>query len=383
MRTKYHKTDGFEALTAVILSQNNADIRSKMSEFKPMKLEKEEYKFHIIGWIVWIGILTLNVRFRGPGLALHIISPILYYSIFIIYFYLLSLYILPAYWRVNYFKLAVSVIILFGVYLAYRYFTLYHVLSWINSGFVKPNYTLQRYLAAQLLYFAQISFLAVGYFVFKKSIESIRHRAQLEKSLIRAESSFLLTQFNPHFLFNVLSYMYSKAARVSNELSQAIELLSEIMRYSLKKADPSERVSLSDEIDHIENFIELNRMRFDNDIYVDFTIEGDLFGKNIIPLILISLVENVFKHGKINDPDHPASFKLILNQNSIIFKIHNYKKNNSNEPGVISHGIGNENVRKRLELAYGKDFEQVITEDENTYECILTIKEKSYAVSYN
>ncbi|MDW3191842.1 MAG: histidine kinase [Cytophagales bacterium] len=348
-----------------------------------MKIEKEERKFHLLGWIIWIGILTLNVRFRGPSITLYILSPILYYAIFIVYFYSISFYILPRYWKVNYFKLIASFLLLMVAFFGYRYFTVYHLLYWIDADFQKPPWTIQQYLSAQLLYYSEITFLAIGYFVFKQSIQSIKQRAQLEKSLIRAEASFLLTQFNPHFLFNVLSYMYSRASRVSDELSQAIELLSEIMRYSLKKTNPGERVLLSDEIDHIENFIELNRMRFDNEIYVNFQVEGDIFGKKIIPLILISLVENVFKHGKINDPDHPANFKLILDHKSIIFKLSNHKKNNSHEPGIVSHGIGNENVRKRLALAYGDDFEQIIEEDETMYHYTLSIKEKSYAMSYN
>lgn len=351
--------------------------------FKRMRIEADEKKYHVIGWIVWIGILTLNVRFRGPGLALHIISPILYYSIFVVYFYTIALYILPTFWKVNYLKLALSIILLFGIYLLYRYYTIYHLLPWINSGFNAPTYTIERYVAAQLLYFAQITFLAVGYFVFKRSIESIKHKNQLEKSLIKAETSFLLSQFNPHFLFNVLSYIYSKASRVSDELSQAIELLSEIMRYSLKNANPSENVLLTDEIDHIENFIELNRLRFDNEIYVDFEIEGDLFGKRIIPLILISLIENIFKHGKINDPNHPVKLQLKVSQNSIQFKSHNHKKTSSTEKKVISHHIGSENVRKRLELAYGDNFNQHIHQDDEIYEYELLIKEKSYGMSNN
>ncbi len=348
-----------------------------------MRIEKEERKYHIISWIVWIGILTLNVQFRGPSLSMYIISPILYYSIFIFYFYFTSFYVIPTFWRVSYFKLTASFVVLFCIYLGYRYFTIYHLLSWIDPGFQKPTYSLERFFYAQVLHFAQITFLAIGYFIFKVSISSIKHKAQLEKSLIRAEASFLLTQFNPHFLFNVLSYMYSRAGQVSDELSQAIELLSEIMRYSLKKTNPGEKVLLSDEIDHIENFIELNRMRFDNGIYVDFNVEGDVFGRKIIPLILISQIENVFKHGKINEPEFPACIQLILDKDYIDFRLKNHKKTNSNEPKAVSHGIGNENVTKRLSLAYGEDFEETVEEDDTIYSYTLKIKEKSYAMSYN
>ncbi|MEL7002197.1 MAG: histidine kinase [Bacteroidota bacterium] len=208
----------------------------------------------------------------------------------------------------------------------------------------------------------------------------MRKKNQLEKSLIRAETSFLMTQFNPHFLFNVLSYMYSKASRISDDLSNAIELLAEIMRYSLKDTNPSDRVSLADEWDHIENFIELNRLRFDNEIFVELNVNGDMLSKKIIPLILISLVENAFKHGKINDPKHPLYMTLSVDYDGIQFEIKNRKKNGKKDPRIKSLGIGNENVRKRLELAYGSDFEQIIEEDEHTYNYKLLIKEKSYAM---
>jgi len=220
-----------------------------------------------------------------------------------------------------------------------------------------------------------MSFLAVGYFTFKKSVRSMQEKNELEKSLIQAETSFLKTQFNPHFIFNVLSYMYSKAATTSEELSNAIELLSEIMRYSMKDTSPTDKVSLTDELNHIENFIELNRMRFDNDMYVEFTVEGDLLTKRIVPLILISLVENAFKHGLLNDPENPLIICLRAKPKEIEFLIQNKKKPQNSNSKPVSHGIGNENVRKRLELAYGKKFKQEIEETAEEYSYKLTIND--------
>ena len=340
-----------------------------------MTIEKSEYRFHLIGWSIFIVIMTLNVGFQGPSILLYIVSPIMYYSAFLAYFYLISLRILPKYWPENWIMLTVSCIVLFVVFLSYRYYTIYEFLPLLDSDFQVPVYPLRRYFLSQILWFFLISMLSIGYFVYKKSIETLKKENELEKSLIRAETSFLLAQFNPHFLFNVLSYMYSKAAKVSDELSTSIELLAEIMRYSLKDTNPGDRVFLTDEVDHIENFIELNRLRFDNKIYVEFDVVGDLFTKRIIPLILISLVENAFKHGVINDPEHPLMMRIEVEKDKIVFQISNRKKNTANDPRVVSHGIGNKNILKRLELAYGSKFEKSIHETEEEYSYKLLIKD--------
>lgn len=340
-----------------------------------MTIAKSERRYHLIAWAIWILMMTLNVGFQGPSLLLYIISPILYYSAFIAYFYLVSLYVLPRYWPKHFVKLVVSFVILFSVFLSFRYYTIYEILPLLDDDFQVPVYSLRRYFLAQILQFLQITMLAVGYFVYKKSIEVITKENEMEKSLIRAETSFLMAQFNPHFLFNILSYMYSKAARVSDELSSSIELLAEIMRYSLKDTNPGDRVFLTDEVEHIENFIELNRLRFENNMYIDWKVEGDLFSKRIIPLVLISQVENAFKHGMINDPKHPLKMHLIVDKEQMVFQIRNKKKASAAE--VISHGIGNKNVAKRLELAYGNRATQTVNETNEDYSYHLVIKDQS------
>ncbi len=341
-----------------------------------MKIERSERKYHVIAWAIWIAIMSLIIRLTGTTYLMMGVSAILYYAFHLFLFYSLALFVLPTFWKKDAFLLTGSFVLLAVFYIGYRYVVLYYLIPFLDEAYLPPRYTNKQFFSAQLWWFFQMSFFAVGYFTFKRSVSSIKQKNELEKSLIQSETSFLKTQFNPHFIFNVLSYMYSKAASTSEELSNAIELLSEIMRYSMKETSPSEKVSLTDELNHIENFIELNKMRFNNDMYVEFTVEGDLITKRIIPLILISQVENAFKHGLLNDPQHPLIICLRAKPKEIEFLIRNKKKPRGIKGSKpISHGIGLENVRKRLELAYGKNFEQEIEETPTDYSYKLTIKD--------
>jgi sensor histidine kinase YesM len=212
----------------------------------------------------------------------------------------------------------------------------------------------------------------------KQKVEEARfqleqHNDTLEKQQLQTEYAFLRSQINPHFLQNTLNFFYSKSLTCSEELSSAILTLSEIMRYSLNTKTNEPPPLLTEEVKQMNNVIAINQMRFGNRLQIQFNQTGELEGIRIIPLVLITLVENAFKHGELGNPDHPMTINLDISeyQESLQFSIFNLKKTG---PKDRSHGIGLENIRRRLQLVYGDDASLNITDTPTTYTITLHIK---------
>jgi len=208
--------------------------------------------------------------------------------------------------------------------------------------------------------------------------EAERQKDQAEREALRtelalktAELAFLKVQFNPHFLYNTLNYLYARALPLSDELAQSILNLSDIMRYSLHES-PDSRVTLTEEIHHLRKLIELYQARFSHQLHVYFQVEGHPEHRRILPLVLISFTENAFKHGHLTDADDPLLIHLSATTDTIAFTIQNKKGRSDRVP---STHVGNQNVQRRLALAYADKHQLSINEDEHYYRCELIIRE--------
>lgn len=195
-----------------------------------------------------------------------------------------------------------------------------------------------------------------------------REREQLIQEKAKAELAFLKLQINPHFLYNTLNYLYSLAYPVSNQLADAIIKLSGLMRHMITE-DADHLVPLKQEIDYLENYIELYRMRFEEHFFVDFEVKGDLDHAKIASLVLIAFVENAFKHGITDDASRPIKICLTVSAGKIIFSVTNSINNNYKDE---SGGIGLSNVKRRLELIYSTRHELLVQNGE-IYESTLII----------
>ena len=207
--------------------------------------------------------------------------------------------------------------------------------------------------------------------------EQQRHQKEtIEKEKISAELSFLKSQINPHFLFNTLNNIYALAESKSEETTKAILLLSDLMRYMLYDSSV-EKISLEKEIDFMENYIALQRLRLSakKDISIDLNIQNDRPGLLIEPLLFIPFVENAFKHGITYQGHSAIKISLLASNNVIDFKTFNHKMPEQNITGSRPKhsGIGLKNVKRRLELLYPDKYDLVIEESEKTFETRLTL----------
>jgi LytS/YehU family sensor histidine kinase len=196
-------------------------------------------------------------------------------------------------------------------------------------------------------------------------------KLQLEKEKSEANLNFLKAQINPHFLHNTLNFLYAKSLPYSPELSEGILTLSDIMRYALSEGNARDgKAPLKDEVEHVRNVIKINQLRFSNTLNVNFEVTGNLEGNMIIPFVLITLVENAFKHGDLKKQDSPIDIKLIIERNRLSFYCRNKKKSG---PKELSTGIGLENIIKRLDLAYGDKYKFAVKDEVEFYTTELTI----------
>jgi len=192
-------------------------------------------------------------------------------------------------------------------------------------------------------------------------------KTNLENEKLISELAFLKSQINPHFLFNSLNNIYSLAYQKSEKTPEAVMKLSEIMRYMLYESNEA-TVNLDDEIRYVKNYIELQKLRFKDNAYIKFEIDGDTHDKKITPLVLISFVENAFKHGVASDKDNPITIVLNTTAKKLFFQVVNKKSNqNKDETG----GIGLQNVKRRLDLLYKGNYRLHIEDNEVIYNCEL------------
>lgn len=219
--------------------------------------------------------------------------------------------------------------------------------------------------------------VSAGYWFARSTIEleiqKRRHEHELrlaERSLLEANLAFLKSQINPHFLFNSLNFLYAQVYPYSESAARGILLLSDTMRYALHE-DSNGKVLLTQEVKHLHNYIALNQLRFHNSLRVDFEVLGSLHFLLIIPLVLITFVENCFKHGELADAAHPLVIRLTLVQNQLTFLTHNKKRHGPKEK---STGIGLANTRKRLALMYPGRHTLTLTDDPDFYTCHLTLE---------
>jgi hypothetical protein len=206
--------------------------------------------------------------------------------------------------------------------------------------------------------------------IFRKDTETAfliaaRDKVVLENQIAEARNAYFQHQLNPHLLFNTLNFIYDDVDQYSPEAAKGILLLSDVFRFSLAEPDSKGKVLLKDELTQINNLFEINRLRFGERLSVDYCLTGDPGSFRIIPLILLTLTENLFKHGLINDSARAASLVMTITPDGqLTYFSTNYKKRlQQNE---TSSQLGLRTVRLRLDQAYASRYSLSV---DATWEC--------------
>jgi two-component system LytT family sensor kinase len=201
-----------------------------------------------------------------------------------------------------------------------------------------------------------------------------------EKDLIRdkleTELKFLKNQTNPHFLFNTLNNIYALARKKSDETADTVLKLSKLLRFMLYETK-NEQIRISDEIKILDDYIELEKLRYNDRLTISFLREIDNDNEPIAPLLLIPFVENAFKHGASESRfESFINLEIDLRDGILEFNIENTKEQNGKKPN--EENIGLTNVRRQLELLY-TEHEVSIQCEETVFKVFLRVNLRQYA----
>ncbi len=202
--------------------------------------------------------------------------------------------------------------------------------------------------------------------------ESQKLKSELLLQTKASELALLRSQINPHFLFNTLNNIYSLVYKKSDDAPEALMKMSSIMRYMLYDAT-SDQVLLEKEIEYLQSFIELEKLRVHQKNFVEMNIAGSIEGRIIAPMMLIPFVENAFKHGNKTCPAPGIRINLFIDPQWIQFEIINCIRRNADGRHDEVGGIGLHNIRRRLEILYPTRHKLEITQTEVSYSVLLII----------
>jgi two-component system LytT family sensor kinase len=212
------------------------------------------------------------------------------------------------------------------------------------------------------------AFIRLTYTLVKQQDE----KKALENANLNAEVNLLKSQINPHFLFNTLNSIYALAHARSAKTEYSVLKLSEIFRYVIYDSSNS-KIALSKDIDYINNYIELQRLRILEKVSIDYQVRGNTDGLEIAPLLLITFIENAFKHGisykqasTIQISIHISATNLCLFVSNPV--IHQEEENKG--------GLGLKNAKRRLELLYPDQYLLCVRKENETYDVNLSINLK-------
>lgn len=215
--------------------------------------------------------------------------------------------------------------------------------------------------------------LIIELLIYNNSVR--RSQAALEKARLNTELQYLRAQVNPHFLFNVLSSIHALTVDKAPDAAQVTLRLSKLMRFMLFGVQ-RKRIPIDDELRFIDDYVELQKMRFGSKLTVESHFSIDNEYESIAPLLLLPLVENAFKHGGIEESEFASiSIDLQLNGGALQLQV---KNKVAEVASGSTSGIGLTNLRRQLELTY-PTYKLTINRANDQYNACLTLNLHDYA----
>jgi len=323
--------------------------------------------FHLLAWCFFMVYESLAI-FMATGISGHILNYILHYALNIALFYFHAQLILPASFKRPVHRLwlvPVSIIFELCLYLLLSYFidlTLAYFTS-VNSTnevlFDQHFFFGSIWRAIYFIGFSSGYYFLKNYYrerrttemLQKQALEQIIREKQMTIDLAQAKNAYLRAQINPHFLFNTLNFIYNQVRTSSAVGANAILLLSNIMRHAIEQNESSGLKPIEGEIQQTRNLIALWQIRQRAPTFIEFDADEITEQFSFIPLVLLTLTENIFKHGDLTKCDHPAKISITFRKGLFRIATHNLVREESNAMGLQS---GLQNIKQRLNYAFGE-----------------------------
>jgi len=347
-------------------------IKYWMSPREFILSDKKEHRLlrHLSFWLLWGGYFSMTRHLNPLAYMTTGKFPELYKSVVESFFFLLPqtflvypvlYYVLPAYiFKQKYIQGLIWFILFFLIALFIHAFVVLFIpwdkIPWISNAklLVTTNTFQEKFFLA---YLASLQgaltgvALASSFKMFKHYYSKSLHNQQLQQENSEAQLRLLMAQVQPHFMFNTLNNIYSQAQEESPKSAKMIMELSQILRYILDEGKKS-RVPFENELQLVVDYINLEKIRYDDKLDLHYSFPKDVSDVTIAPLLLLPLVENCFKHGASKMINNPwINIKAELHKNKFSITLMNGKKDKISFD-QNRKGTGLENVRRRLDLLY-------------------------------
>ncbi|MGV7105187.1 sensor histidine kinase [Flavobacterium sp. U410] len=342
-----------------------------------MKLfsKQKESIVHLLYWIIFaIGFFIIlkpenDFIFGFDDISIFSIS---YLIITVSTFYINYLFILK-----HFFDIKNLSKFLIGLFLIYTYFiTLRYLMEEVlflhlfGIGNYSEGTSIPYYIFDNLHWASTPIFSSTIIWIVINFIRTLQREVILNEEMKKAEIQFLKSQINPHFIFNTLNNIYSMVFRKSEQALPALEKLSEIMRFTTYETQ-KKQIPISSELNYIESYIDLEKIRNTKDIYINLNLEVQDKNQMIPPYLLLPFIENGIKHGILDDVENPVVFSIQSNNKKLIVEM----ENQINKKLKDTHsGIGLANLEKRLEYYYPDRHSFRITNNGITFKSYLEIQ---------
>ncbi len=256
-----------------------------------------------------------------------------------------------------------------GILLAYATYFLFY------EGFTIYWSWETLYAQALLMSFIVTINFVIGVVVkgFIHSFEEMRMREELNRRTTEVELELVKAHLQPHFLFNTINNIDSMLVKNPEQASNYLNKLSDILRYSLFETD-KQFVPLNSEIEYLNRYLELQAIRTHIKDYSVISVSGDVNNVSVAPFVFMPFVENAFKHAARISQSNAIEIDVRVEQGEVIFRCVNLISEVSGKNATDVGGIGNELIRKRLELIYGSEHTLSLQKVENSFQVLLVLK---------
>lgn len=313
--------------------------------------------FHIALWGIWLYLTLINTT-DEQYFDKFVLMVVLILSTHIPLFIFNTEWLIPKVFLKKGTTAYIGSLLLAIVVFAFLHYFFLHIvtdlLGMVHTKALKP---VKGVIALVL-----VAAISTGYGLLQFIVQQEQVQQEKQKERLQSELSFLRSQISPHFIFNILnSIVY--LIRTQSALAETITIkLSELMRYMLYESE-NEHIRLEKEISYVETYIDLQKIRFEDDVAIRYSKEGSPGHRLIEPMLLIPFVENAFKHGTALVRDPEIEVRLNMEQDHLRFKVRNKISSETADNKDSSSGIGLRNVRRRLELLYPNKHQLHIAQD--------------------
>jgi LytS/YehU family sensor histidine kinase len=347
------------------------------------RLLKNRVLTHVVFWVL-MSLLYSKMVYRG-GIAFwdqYLLSVVLFPSIIASSYWLVYYQLPRQFYTKRYVVFGFTLIL--NIYLSLvlaRILTVYVAETILGMEGAYPGMILNIFIQVDRLFTGYLLTLILGIAlmvtikVMKNNMEQKRKAERLEQEKRTAELNFLKAQIHPHFLFNTLNNLYTLTLQKSDEAPKTVIMLSEMLDYMLYQCN-DKQVPIHKEIQLLNNYIDLERLRYGDRLAFGFEQDIDNAESPIAPLILLSLVENAFKHGASGAIQQPRiEISISVKDNLLKTRVFNTKPVKAqSDPNQYKEGIGVSNIKRQLELIYPDVYTLHIDEKADSYTVNLEIQ---------